>query len=106
MLVDWETVCRPKQAGGLGLRDPEVMNKVLSAKIWWRWVTNKGEPWAHLWHKKYAKGWARLGLICWDQNYLGSSIWQEANANRQMVKEHSLWEVGNGEEANFFRDSW
>ena len=34
-LVDWEMVCRPKREGSLGLRDPEIANKVLSAKIWW-----------------------------------------------------------------------
>ena len=51
-LVDWETVCKPKRVGGLGLRDPEITNKVLSAKIWWRWVTNKEEPWAVLWQQK------------------------------------------------------
>ena len=62
-LVDWEMVCRPKQVGGLGLRDLEVMNKVLSAKIWWRWVTNKGELWASFWHQKYAKGSSRKNLI-------------------------------------------
>lgn len=45
-LVNWETMCKPKQAGGLVLRDLEVMNKVLSSKIWWKWVTNKGELWA------------------------------------------------------------
>ena len=65
-LVDWETICKPKRAGGLGLRDLEVMNKVFNAKIWWRWVTNKGEPWTHLWHHKYASGWAKSRLIRWD----------------------------------------
>ena len=44
-LVDWETVCKPKKARGLGLRDPEIANKVMSTKIWWRWVTHKEEPW-------------------------------------------------------------
>lgn len=53
-LVDWETVCTPKKAGGLGLQDPEVENKVMSAKIWWRWVTYKEEPWVKFWHHKYA----------------------------------------------------
>ena len=35
-LVDWETKCKPKHNGGLGLRDPKVANRVMSAKIWWR----------------------------------------------------------------------
>lgn len=105
-LVDWETICKPKRAGGLGLRDPKVMNKVLNAKIWWRWVTNKGEPWTHLWHHKYASGWAKSSLIRWDQSNTGFAIWQAANANKHLVKDYSFWEVGNGEEADFFRDSW
>ena len=39
-LVDWQTICTPKVVGGLGLRDPldNNNNKVMSAKIWWRWV--------------------------------------------------------------------
>lgn len=82
------------------------MNKVLSAKILWRWVINKGEPSTHLWDQKYAKGWARSSLICWDQNYRGSLIWKATNANKQLVKDHSFWEFGNGEEADFFTDLW
>lgn len=34
-LVDWEMVCKPKHVRWLGLRDPKVANRVLSAKIWW-----------------------------------------------------------------------
>jgi hypothetical protein len=33
-LVSWAKICRPKVQGGLGLRDPSIMNKILSAKIW------------------------------------------------------------------------
>ena len=35
-LLDWATLCTPKKAGGLDLRDSEVVNKVMGAKIWWR----------------------------------------------------------------------
>lgn len=84
----------------------EVMNRVLSTKLWWRWVTNKGEPWAQLWHQKYCKEWKNVSLICWDENNPGSPIWKALNANRSLVKDYSFWEVGNGEGANFFRDSW
>jgi hypothetical protein len=34
-LISWEKLCKPKTQGGLGIRDPSIMNKVLSAKIWW-----------------------------------------------------------------------
>eukprot|EP00253_Pinus_taeda_P011523 PITA_11523 len=36
-LVKWEKVCLPKKAGGIGIRDPEHNNKVMGAKLWWRW---------------------------------------------------------------------
>ena len=52
-LVDWQTICTLKDVGGLGLRDPLDNNKVMSAKIWWRWVNYEDEPWAKLWHLKY-----------------------------------------------------
>jgi len=65
-LVDWEMVCRPKRIGGLGLRDLKTSNKVFSAKIWWRWVTHKGELWARFWHHKYARGWSNRNLIHYD----------------------------------------
>ena len=43
-LVDWQTICTPKCMGGLGLRDPLDNNKVMSAKIWWRWVNYSDKP--------------------------------------------------------------
>jgi len=37
-LVAWEKICKPKNNGGLGLDDPEILSKVLGGKLWWRWV--------------------------------------------------------------------
>ena len=73
-LVDWEMVYRPRRARGLGLRDLEIANKVLSAKIWWWWVTHKGGSWASFWHHKYARGWSSHSLVCYDQNITRSPI--------------------------------
>jgi hypothetical protein len=42
-LISWDKICRPKAQGGLGLRDPLTMNKIPSAKIWWRWMKNPQE---------------------------------------------------------------
>jgi hypothetical protein len=52
-LISWEKICKPKLQGGLGLRDPATLNKVLSAKIWWRWLKRPKDLWARLWRKKY-----------------------------------------------------
>ena len=52
--VDWKTIYKPKEVGVLGLRDPLEINKVMGAKIWCKWITQEEEPWAKLWHMKYA----------------------------------------------------
>eukprot|EP00253_Pinus_taeda_P009353 PITA_09353 len=37
-LVAWEKFCKPRNYGGLGLDDPEILSKALGAKLWWRWL--------------------------------------------------------------------
>jgi hypothetical protein len=81
-LVSWDKLCRPKEQGGLGLRDHFIMNKVLSAKIWWRWLKNPKDLWARLWGKKYAPNMAEKNLICWNEDNPGSLFWTAAKQNR------------------------
>ena len=40
-LVSWDKVSTPKDKGGLGLKDHEVVGEVQGAKIWWRWCNYK-----------------------------------------------------------------
>lgn len=105
-LVNWDTVCKPKKDGGLGLRDPEVANKIMSAKIWWRWVNHREEPWAKVWHHKYAQGIPKRKLIRYEGQCARSPIWRVANANRSLIQNNIFWEIGNGEDAYFFKDAW
>eukprot|EP00253_Pinus_taeda_P033272 PITA_33272 len=62
-LVAWERVCKPKSHGGLGLHDLEILNRVLGAKVWCRWLKEIQSPWAKLWKKKYAMNWQDTNLI-------------------------------------------
>jgi hypothetical protein len=82
------------------------MNKVLSAKIWWRWLKNPDDLWARLWRKKYTPTTAEKNLIRWNGDNPGSLIWTAAKKNRQMVTQHAFWEIGNGETTLFWQDSW
>eukprot|EP00253_Pinus_taeda_P024695 PITA_24695 len=45
-LAAWEKICKPKAHGGLELADPEILNKVLGAKLWWRWLKESNSSWA------------------------------------------------------------
>eukprot|EP00253_Pinus_taeda_P008598 PITA_08598 len=53
-LVKWEKACLPKMGGGIGLRDSEHSNKIMGAKIWWKWLTYPDTQWAQIWTAKYA----------------------------------------------------
>eukprot|EP00253_Pinus_taeda_P004111 PITA_04111 len=62
-LVSWEKICKPKRHGGLGLVDQEILNKVVRAKFWWRWVQETRALWARVWKEKYASSWHTNDLI-------------------------------------------
>lgn len=34
-LVAWAKICKPKNLRGLGLQDPDTINKACGAKLWW-----------------------------------------------------------------------
>jgi ribonuclease HI len=82
------------------------MNKILSAKIWWRWLKHPKDLWARLWRKKYTPNIAERDLIRWDGDDPGSLIWTAAKQNRQIVTRHAFWEIRNGRTTLFWHDSW
>lgn len=51
-LVKWEEVCRPKEMGGLGVIDLDIMNVCLLCKWIWKLENEKG-VWQELVRKKY-----------------------------------------------------
>jgi hypothetical protein len=105
-LVSWQKVCKVKKAGGLGLRDPTLLNKVLSAKIWWRWLKIPQDLWARLWRKKYTPTIPERELIRWNGQSPGSLIWNAAKNNRGLITYHSFWELQSGTSTLFWSDTW
>ena len=51
-LVNWKTVCLPKDQGGLGVLDLKIMNIALLAKWLWKLFNEKG-LWQSFLHAKY-----------------------------------------------------
>jgi hypothetical protein len=87
-------------------KDPKKSNEVLNAKIWWNWLVKNSNPWAQLWNKKYASKWNPQHFICYNQSIQGSLIWNATNLQRDLIQQHSLWEICDKTSIEFWVDSW
>eukprot|EP00253_Pinus_taeda_P002817 PITA_02817 len=105
-LVKSETACLPKKGGGIGLRDPTHSNVVMGARIWWKWLSGPPTPWAILWTTKYVGNCPREELIRISEICNGSIIWNSAKLHRNLIEQHSFWDVKSGDKARFWDDSW
>jgi len=104
-LVKRENVCLPKKVGGIRLRDPEHSNKVMGAKIWWRWLAYPNTPWASLWTEKYASNNPIEYRICMSEVSTGSVVWNSAIQHRDLIQKNIFWEIKSGNKAIFWEDS-
>eukprot|EP00253_Pinus_taeda_P017769 PITA_17769 len=89
-LVSWEKICKPKNQGGLGLDNPEILNKALGAKLWWRCVKDPKAQWASIWKEKSANAWPASEII----RMIGT------------VKGSPIWNIREGDLALFWEDKW
>eukprot|EP00253_Pinus_taeda_P036048 PITA_36048 len=105
-LTSWSQLTERKEKGGLGLRDPEILNKVLGAKLWWRWLRGRNDLWKTIWKEKYNMPETAVEILRQRETPKGSSIWDLARLNRDLVEKNTFWEIRGGEEANFWEDKW
>lgn len=54
-LAKWKVVCQPKDNGGLGVRDVNVVNLSLLAKWRWRMLQKGGSMWKDVLREKYGE---------------------------------------------------
>jgi hypothetical protein len=55
-LVNWHIVTAPKDHGGLGVKDPKLVNIALGSKLLWRLIKGNKEWWKSAIIKKYRLG--------------------------------------------------
>lgn len=90
----WESLCTLKCFGGLGFRDLTVSNDALLGRQAWRLSREPTSLFARVMKAKYYPQCdflqASLGVSC---TYSWKSIW----SSKALLKEGSIWRVGNGE---------
>eukprot|EP00253_Pinus_taeda_P036581 PITA_36581 len=105
-LVSWSQLTERKEKGGLGLRDPATLNRVLGAKLWWRWLNGGSDLWKTIWRTKYRMPTSQVDILRQQEIPKGSAIWELASQNRDLIDKHTFWEIQGGAEANFWDDRW
>lgn len=69
-MVKWETICLPKEVGGLGMINTKVMYWCLIAKWAWKLLQGQGGPRIQIFHNKYVSdGRAKLIRSCWKSQF-------------------------------------
>ena len=103
-LVNWDTITLPKKSGGLEIKDPEVTNIAMGAKILWRIVTREKEWWKMALIKKYRMGGRKR---CMDKTLdpqPGWKIWKLIRIVIPLFKEHLSWIPRNGKMIRLWQD--
>lgn len=101
--VSWDSVCTPKECGGLGLKRLMHWNKVLGLKLIWMIFAKGGSLWV---------SWVRRNLIgsrsFWEMENItsGSWIWKSICKLRPLARPFIVCEIGSGITCNFWNDNW
>lgn len=100
-MVAWIVVCRPKNQGGLGIKDINVQNKALLLKNLHKFFNRLDIPWVHMvWETYYSN----------DQLHgqqIQGSFWWKANLKMiDLFKSMAKCNLGDGKPAFFWTDLW
>ena len=99
----WKYLCRPKEEGGLGIRNMAQFNISLLAKQGWRIINNPNSLVALVLKAKY------FPSVDFLNSQLGNNIsytWKSIWAAKGILAEGLCWKVGRGTKISISRDYW
>jgi hypothetical protein len=110
--VKWEEVCKPKNQGGLGVRDIRAVNISLLTKWRWRLLFDDGSIWKEVLKGKYGAvviGSVELGEDC--VPWFSSLWWKDItltghNLETNWFAREAIKRLGNGQATDFWKDIW
>ena len=102
-LVNWKRVTNPKNFGGLGIRDFNLLNQAFLGKLAWCFISNYEHLWVQVLKKKYiifsSNGQQIMTSNC-------SITWKVLRSTNNILSAGIKWIVGNGNKINFWSDTW
>ncbi|GJZ20771.1 RNA-directed DNA polymerase, eukaryota, reverse transcriptase zinc-binding domain protein [Tanacetum coccineum] len=101
--VSGKSICRPKDKGGLGLKDLQTWNEALLAKHIWNIAIKKDTMWVKWVHTVKLRG-TSIWIIDADKN--DSWGWKNLLLIRNRIREFVSCKIGNGRDTSLWFDNW
>ncbi|KAH9670623.1 putative ribonuclease H protein [Citrus sinensis] len=103
-MVSWDTLCKPKAYGGLGLKDLNVMNKALLMKLSWGIISAKDSLWVQVLCTKYGVNNSNPPLSL--PTRYGSHMWKAIGRIWSDTMLSRSWSISDGKRIRFWWDCW
>jgi len=102
-LVRWETICKSKKKGGLGIKNIRKMNVSLLCKWWWK-LENEDGLWQSIVKTKYMSNNQLIGSV--KHRVDDSPIWSDLLKIRPVYLKGRSTKVRNGKSTLFWEEPW
>ncbi|XP_052486358.1 uncharacterized mitochondrial protein AtMg00310-like [Gossypium raimondii] len=102
-MIPWQTLCKPKGMGGLGIRDVRLFNLALLGRQVWRLINNKDSLCFKVLSSKYFPDGNIFNVKKVEK---ASFTWTSIATAAEALKEGFGWQIGNGEKINIRADNW
>ncbi|XP_042486522.1 uncharacterized protein LOC122066747 [Macadamia integrifolia] len=97
--VKWDSLCMPKEEGGLGIRRLRDTNKAMLCKLAWR-IKHERTASSSFLKARFVKKDGKL------KKGVSSSIALGVKKVWRFVEDNERWIIGNGNLTNFWKDKW
>ncbi|GJR26775.1 RNA-directed DNA polymerase, eukaryota, reverse transcriptase zinc-binding domain protein [Tanacetum coccineum] len=101
--ISWKSICKPKEQGGLGIKNLQVWNEVLIVKQLWKVIAKKDTLWVKWVNTENLKGKSIWEITAKTNSSAG---WKEMLKLRDKIRKHVLWKIRNGMSINAWYDNW
>ncbi|CAN1851936.1 Putative ribonuclease H protein At1g65750 [Linum perenne] len=102
--INWETVCKPKSLGGLGLRSVRELNKAFLMKVAWNIVSRPDELWVKALSNKYLVRSSRGFMLRSNSGH--SSLWRGVLKVWENTLNGIQFNINDGKSTRFWTDRW
>jgi len=101
-LIAWDTICKPKSKGVLGLPRIDSVNAAFQRKLASRLINQDSSLWVQCLRAKYL---AHCEFFQYTRKGLESPVWKSLLKCRQLLKQGLGWRLGDGHKISFWFDN-